>query len=188
MTESKRDDGLDWGCKVARRSIHRRLEGEPFEDHEQHRLEQHLLSCAGCREADEELRGIQTGLRALPQPALPDDVLQRVLNRTVRAERKRTLRRWGLDWRLAAAAVVTVAVIGLWSAIAPPERGPTDAELAQAAADARMVLGLTASALNKVERTARRDVLGGQVSGALRRVPIDWPSRDSMSGGGRPAL
>jgi anti-sigma factor RsiW len=164
----------EWSCEVARRSIHRRLDGEALGDGERRQLDRHLDSCAECRESDEDLRAILGGLRAIPQQTMPDGALQEVFDRTVRADRagrKRTLRRWGVDWRMAAAAVVTAGVIGIWFAFYPPAprpAEPTQAELAQAAEDARMVLGLTAQ--------------------ALRRVPIRWPSPDSTSGGGRPLL
>jgi anti-sigma factor RsiW len=180
-----------WNCEVARRSIHRRLDGESLGAGEQRELDRHLESCADCRESDEDLRAVQDGLRAIPLQTMPDEALQQVLDRTVRAERKRRLHRWGLDWRMAAAAVVTVGVIGIWFAFyphVPQSAEPTEAELAQAAEDARMVFSLTARALRKAERTATREVLAGEVSGALRRVPIRWPSPEAPPGGGRPLL
>jgi hypothetical protein len=82
-------------------------------------------------------------------------------------------------------------VIGIWVAFDPPVPQtvePTEAELAQAAEEARMVFTLTAQALRKAERTATRDVLAGEVSGALRRVPIRWPSPETPSDGGRPQI
>lgn len=178
---------MEWDCAAALHAIHTRLDGE-FEagSAEERQLEQHLVSCAECREADIELRAIQEGLREFPLDAMPDVAMRDVLNRTVRSRRRTTAQRWGLDWRLAAAAVVTVGVIGMWYGLYPPQNEHSDAELARAATEARAVLALTAQALRKTERTVTRDVLADEVSPALRRVPIRWPSREAdRTTGGR---
>ncbi len=161
-------------CLDAMGSVHRRLDGDPLDDAEGRRLEQHLAGCSRCREADAELRSLQTTLRALPLGRLPDAAVERLLRHAARDERRRVLRRWGVDWRLAAAAVVTTAVIGIWYVASPPAFRPSEAELARAAAETRAVLGLTAQALRRAERTATREVLAGDVAGALRKLPIDW--------------
>ncbi len=57
-----------------------------------------------------------------------------------------------------------------------------DAELRRAAAESRMVLGLTARAMRRTERLAFDEVLSKDVSGALRRVPVDWPAADGAAG------
>lgn len=176
------------GCEVARRSIHRRLDGDPLGDGEERCLEEHLAACAACRDAELQLRVVQSALRALPPDTLPDAALRAVLDRTVRAERGPKRNLFGLDWRLAAAAAVTMAVIGLWYVNYPPQPRPSEAELTQAAMETRMVLRLTAQVLRKAERTATRDVLATEVSGALRRLPIQWPSHPAPSEGGRPTL
>lgn len=183
------NDNRDWGCRVALQAIHRRLDGEPPAEADERRLDEHLAGCADCRAARAELQAIQDGLRELPPLRMPDDALRAVLDRTVRSDRRSALRRWGLDWRLAAAAVITVGVIGVWYALYPPPSGPSQAELQRAAVEARAVLNLTARALRTAERAATRDVLAGEVSPALRRVPIEWPStapKDDKAG--RPAL
>ncbi len=176
------------GCEAARRSIHRRLDGDRLDGAEERSLLGHRAGCAACREAELELRAVQNALRALPPDRLPDAALRAVLDRTVRAEREGARPRLGLDWRLAAAAAVTIAVIGLWYAVYPPPPRPREAELTRAALETRMVLRLTAQALHKAERTAMRDVLAPEVSGALRRLPIEWPSHSVPSEGGRPTL
>lgn len=176
-----------WDCEVARRAIHRRLDGEPLAEADARDLAAHLQRCGACGEFDSDLRAIQSGLREIPLAALPDAALQSVLDRTLSSRHAQTLR-FGLDWRLAAAAVVTVAVIGLWQSLYPPAPRPSDVELERAAVETRAVLRLTARALRRAERTATRDVLAGEVSPALRRVPINWPSAEPSAGGGRPEL
>jgi anti-sigma factor RsiW len=176
-----------WGCRSALRAIHRGLDGDPLEPALERQVDEHLATCADCREAAAELRAIQEGLRRLPLERMPDAALEEVLAATVGSRRAGTLRRFGFDWRLAAAAIVTVGVIGSWYALFPPSGRPSDTELREAAVEARAVLALTAQALRKAERAATRDVLAGQLSPALRRVPIDWPAPDSGGEEGRQA-
>jgi hypothetical protein len=102
-------------------------------------------------------------------------VLERVWDRTTRAGGRRAR---GWRWNLAAAAaVVAIVLSGLWLRNGSAPTGPTDAELARAAREARMVLQLTSHALRRTERAAVQEVLTDEVSRALRRVPISWPER-----------
>ena len=84
-----------------------------------------------------------------------------------------------------AAGVVLAALAGFWIGRGRIEPGatdlpvaaaePTPEELQRAEAEIRLVLNRTAAALRQAERAAVRDVLGGEVSPALRKVPIRWP-------------
>lgn len=166
-----RDEAAEPDCARARAAIHRQLDGEPLEPASSLHLAGHLSSCASCREAHAELRLIQQGLHALPGPELPAEVLERVWERTSRAGRTAPRRGW-LDWRIAAAAVLAVAAVALWQWQRRPEI--SEAELARAAAESRLVLALAGQALHRAEQVAVRQVLAEEVSGTLRRVPIRW--------------
>jgi hypothetical protein len=167
----------EFGCAEAREAIHLSIDADLMDAGLKRSLETHVSSCADCREFAAEMRAIQGGLRALPELRMPDEALERVWDRTTRS-RHASARTWRRNLA-AAAAVIVIALAGLWlrNGSAPP--GPTDAELEQAARDARMVLQLTSRALRRTERAAVRDVLTDEVSQALRRVPIQWPDRSA---------
>ena len=161
--------GLD-GCAAARRAIHVSLDAELMDAGLRQMLDEHLARCAGCRDFAVEMRTIQDGLRSLPEIRLPDEVLERMW--------KRTIRRSGLRPRLwmpaAAAALLLVALAGSWLRNGSPPAGPTEAEIAQATQQARRVLGITSWALQRTEQAAFEEVLSEEVSGALRRMPVQW--------------
>ena len=165
-------------CAEAREAVHATLDAELVEAGLKQRLELHLSECSACREFAEELRVIQGGLQTLPELELPDEVLQRVWDRTTRS---RPVRFWSRSrsFAAAAAAVVVLVLGGLWIQREAVPAGPTDAEVRQAAIEARMVLQLTSRALRKTEAAAFKEVLTDEVSEALRRAPIRWPERSA---------
>ena len=71
---------------------------------------------------------------------------------------------------------------GMWLQQERTEPGMTEAELQQAALEARLVLGLTSRALKRGD-TAVGQVLTGEVSPALKKVPIRWPTKDNERSG-----
>jgi len=88
--------------------------------------------------------------------------------------------RWGLDWRAAAAALVLG--IGVWSLW--PAAGYSDAEMQQAALEARLALKLTARALHDAEEAAVQGVLKREISPAIRRLPMQFPTAPEPSATG----
>ena len=114
-------------CRTARRALLTRGDG-PLPAAERDALERHLVGCADCRRRADELDQSLSALRTLP-PALPfpDDALESIWNRTIRAAQPggapvarladrgarapRPSRAAG--WRLAlAAAALLAAVLG----------------------------------------------------------------------------
>lgn len=166
------------GCDEAREAIHASLDADVMDAAQKQELEAHLARCARCRELADELRVVQQGLRSLPELKLPDEVLEKVWDRTTRS-RRASLRPRRRDLVAVAAAVLLVAVLGLWLRDGSAPTGPTDAELERAAMQARLVLGVASRALQRTEETAVREVLAEEISPALRRVPIQWPERDA---------
>jgi anti-sigma factor RsiW len=174
MVEDEQRRGMS--CDTARELIHRLLDGELMDAVRREELEEHLDSCADCRRAREELGALQSALRALPQQQFPDAALGEVWERTTRRSPGRSARRsrW-LDWRpAAAAAVLALALYAAWNT-GGVRSEPTAEEVARAAEETRMVLGLTARALRDARQAAVKDVLADEVSPALRKVPIRWP-------------
>ena len=161
-------------CEAARVWIHRVLDGDLMEAGHRQRLQDHIETCAACRELQAELRTIQEGLRAIPPAPLPAEVLEQVWQRTLRAsgEQARPRGSW-LDWRAAAAALVLAFTLAGLARLLPstPERQPSVREVAEA----RYVLALTADALRKTGRVVVDEVLADEVSPALDRVPLKLP-------------
>ena len=160
---------LDPACVALRESIHVRLDGEPLDVDAAAELDAHLARCAACRALAAELHAIHERLRALPELGLPDAVLQEVWRRTTSARSGGRVR-----WLAAAAGIVGLLFGGLWL-YRNREATPSPQELARASREARMVLRLAGRALERTENVAIHAVLTEEVSGTLRRVPIDWP-------------
>jgi anti-sigma factor RsiW len=177
------DDGKirDLGCARAGRYTHQRLDGDVLDADSAAWLARHLEGCADCRQAEAELLQIQQALRGLEVTPFPQDALDDVWNQTTLSGHRRA---W-IDWRaIAAAAVLAVAILGIWRAgdrslpgteVAVVEPGPNDEELARAAAEARFVLNLTATALRRSEQAAIGEVIGKRVSPALKKIPLLLP-------------
>ena len=175
---------LPGACAEARKAMEEVLDG-PIPAGRSQALRHHLLSCDSCREVQEGLRMIQAALRGLLEIPFPDDALEEVWSRTVSAESEAatiSTRRFG--WRAAtamAAATLLTAVLVTWtynstSLLRDAARDePTFAEIEQAAREARQVLELTAQTLHRSRQAALEQVLEGQISPALRRIPIQWP-------------
>ena len=81
--------------------------------------------------------------------------------------------------------MLTGVLIGLWAFVGrssttvadlnqPAVEDMTPEEIARAVEEARLVLGLTGSALRRAERAAVEQVLGGEVAPALQRLPIQF--------------
>ncbi len=166
-------------CERARQRIHRLLDGELTDAAERAGLDRHLEACSACREFQGEMLWLQEGLRSLPAAPLPDEALEQVWDRTVRTNKVVPFRRRRFDWRVAAAAAVIfmVAFLGIRSWQLPrTTAGPTQAEVARATQELRLVLSLTSDALRKSGVVAVRDVLAEEVSPALQKVPVRWPA------------
>ena len=183
------DDGKirDLNCARAVGYLHQRLDGDVLETDGAEWLTRHLEGCDECRQAEVELQQVQRALRGLAATPFPEDALKDVWNRTTRSGNRRA---W-TDWRaIAAAAVLALAFLGIWQAsdrftsgsqVAVAERGPSDEELVRAAAEARFVLNLTATALRRSEKAAIEEVMGKRVSPALQRIPMLLPGLPERS-------
>jgi predicted anti-sigma-YlaC factor YlaD len=166
-------------CAEIRRTIQEAMDG-PIAAERQAAATSHLRACAECREYQEGLEIVRNALRALPSIPLPDDALDLVWERTIRnvarLPKRRSLR--AIPW-LAAAAAVLVTVLSLPALFRPLTRPYTPADLSQAAREARSALALAGNALRKSRHVAVTEVLAGEVSPAMRKIPIRWsPSKN----------
>jgi len=161
-------------CERARRALQDGLDG-PLPTGEREVLDGHLEGCGECREYRDDLLAVREGLQALPDVPLPDDALEEVWSRTLAtgAPPARSRKRWG--WAAVAAALLVAALVWVLNPIQWTEPAPTEEELGRAADQTRLVLALTAQALQRTEDAAVRGVLAGEVSPALHRIPLNWP-------------
>ncbi len=167
-------------CDRIRAAIQERLDGT-LAGGDDLAIRGHLAGCPACREFESGLRRVQDALRALPPTPMPDEVLDAVWDRTVRArERRRELPALHFGWKLAVAAVLlAVALLAVFFRYSPPpapRRAPDPAEIARADRDARRVLLLVSQAFHSAERAAADQVLAGEVSPTIRRIPIISPA------------
>ena len=155
-------------CDAMRERIHALFDGDdpaavPGD------LASHLGVCAGCRAAHDDFLALRGLLRATPAEPLPPASLDAVWNATVRAP---SARRASPVWmRAAIAASVATALIATTYLLTRPERvasGPDAAELARAEAQAELVLGYAARALDATRAVAADRVLADKVSPAVR--------------------
>lgn len=177
------------GCDAMRNTIQEGLDG-PVDVSDVRALEAHLAECESCREYRDGMFAVRQALRSIPLHHFPDDALEQVWERTVRTAPAKTGRQalarpvWRVAWRpLAAAAAVALALTGIWL-VGGRRPEYSEAEIAQAAAELRLVLDRTARSMRHAETAAIGGVLANEVAPALERIPIHLgPStRDRRSG------
>ncbi len=164
-------------CARARAAAHGRLDGDALAPADAAWLESHLAACGACRTAVQDLATIQGALRAVPVPPFPAHALDQVWARTSRAVPLRRAVPRGSVWRVAAVAAGLALVLGgLWWTQRPPaETQPASAaEVRRATEEARLVLGVAASALARTERAATDGALVRGIGQALDRTSIRW--------------
>lgn len=160
-------------CEAARSAIQERLDDALSRTDDGH-LADHTAACESCREFEEGLGAVREGLQSLPLVPLPDEALEAVWAHAVEREEPRSVSlRWAPAW-LAAAAVLTFAIVVPWSVSRRAADARMERELARATAETRLVLAVTSRALQRVEEVAVGEVLNARVSPALERLPIEW--------------
>src|SRR6185503_13826064 len=85
-------------CARARAGLQARLDADPAQRVDAAELEAHLAGCADCRAFAHELQEVQDALRAAPLLRFPDEALEAVWDRTVRARQVTGLRRGVAIW------------------------------------------------------------------------------------------
>ncbi len=165
-------------CIETREALQDALDG-PIAAERLRTIEDHLRICPQCRDDREGLLAVRSALRSVADVPLPEEALELVWARTIRSgPRPRGIEAFRLDWRLAAAAAAVVTLLFLPPLLRPVPSPYGTADLSRAEQDARRVLALTARALRKTERAAVDHVLAGEVSHAMRKIPIRWsPSK-----------
>ncbi len=173
------------GCEAMRKTIQDGQDG-PLSTEDVRALEVHLAGCADCRDYERGIEMVREALRVMPLHRFPDEALERVWDRTVRAEVEARRRFGWVDWRpLAAAAVLAAALFGIWllgdratsrheivADNGPGRETYSAQEIERARAELELVLGVTAQTVRQAEAAAVGGVLANEVSPALSRIPV----------------
>jgi predicted anti-sigma-YlaC factor YlaD len=157
-------------CARARTFLQAALDEDPSDPVAPGAVDSHLAACTDCRALARELAQVQAALRAAPLLRFPDDALEEVWDRTVRAPRVPRVRRAAAVWGgLAAAAVLGALLLAVPRAPRTPP-GPSQQEVLRAAADVQFVLRLTDHEIRHQGSRALSEVLNDEVAPALRKA------------------
>jgi predicted anti-sigma-YlaC factor YlaD len=159
-------------CARARQALQSRLDEDPREPVATEEVERHLQGCPDCRALAHELAEVQAALRGSPLLHFPDEALEQVWARTVRAPKFRVRRAAALWSGLAAAGVLAALLLTLPRGARAPH-GPSQEEVLRAAADVQFVLRLTDHEIRHQGTRALSEVLNEEVAPALRRAERD---------------
>ena len=165
-------------CPEARAAIQARLD-EPLPADRQSALFSHLRECEACSAYQAELGTMRDALRSMPPFRLPAELREDVRSATGSHDSRVA---WffqgfvGRRRRAAVAAVLALAVGATWWTLRSPGPQYSDAEVARAAEDLELALGLAGGALTEVQRITRQDVLAESVLVAMRHISLPWPS------------
>ena len=154
------------GCETFRERIHGIYDGDgPAELPDA--LREHLALCPSCRETFDDYAALRALLRGLPAEALPPETLDAVWKRTVRKPGGGA--HAGAWWRAAAAAVVATGLIATsYLLTRPVAEAPSESEIASAEAQADLVLGYAARALDATRAVTANRVFAREISPAVR--------------------
>ena len=137
-----KDEQEPMTCEQARATLHELLDGDSGRSGTRASIPGSSSRLApSCREADRDLQTIQdrvarsSACRLCPTPRSNESGAIRLARR---AGKSRGVDSRGMDWRPAAAAAALAAVLLGVHFVGPPD--PSEAELNQAAVEARMVL------------------------------------------------
>ena len=155
-------------CARARTGLQARLDADPAQQLETAEIEAHLDACPDCRALARELQEVQDALRAAPLLHFPDQALEEVWDRTVRAPGVTRTRRAVAVWGgLAAAGILGALLLAVPHGTPGPQR-PSEEEVRRAAAEVQFVFRLANHEIRHQGTRALREVLDGEVAPALR--------------------
>jgi anti-sigma factor RsiW len=161
---------IDLACARARQALQAQLDEDPREPVATGEVERHLQGCPECRALARELAEVQAALRGSPLLHFPDEALEQVWARTVRAPKGLRVRRAAAVWSgLAAAALLGALLLTLPRSARVPHR-PSQEEVLRAAADVQFVLRLTDHEIRHQGARALSEVLNEEVAPALRQA------------------
>lgn len=141
-------------------------------------VKNHLTHCPACRDYQRSLGTLQQDIRGLASTPFPDNRLEAVFAQSVDAA-PASSGVWSRTIRLsryATAAALFIAV-GVTFNTWQTNEANRKAELAQATAQTKFVLGITADAVKLAETAAVEDIYQAHLAGAFKRFSLDWTKK-----------
>ncbi|MCZ6836307.1 MAG: zf-HC2 domain-containing protein [Planctomycetota bacterium] len=178
MISHAHSESTSHDCKAFREAIEIQHDGEdsPIQVEQ---LDRHVLDCPRCADFRDELDSLRNLFQNLPEAPFPVEALDEVLADSVERIQPITplvmIRKMGIS--LAAAAMLTFAVVGAWFAAQPTslEEQYTEAELVRLEQDLYAIMYRLGDTVQLSEKIAVHDVLIKETSPIIRVVPLTAP-------------
>jgi anti-sigma factor RsiW len=150
-------------CEEAKESLEAYVEGE-LGKREREALETHIPHCESCKQELALTQSIPRLVSSLPTPPVPEDIIPDTLSRLREksAAKRRWLRAFGIlssrKWQFAVigSLLIAVLVLGISYQMIDRDSGITEAEVASAAEDIKIALGIVKTAAQDIQLTTLR--------------------------------
>ena len=147
-------------CEKVKESLEAYVEGELGKS-EREALETHISNCESCKQELALTQSIPRLISSLPTPPVPEDIIPETLRRLHEkpATRRRWLRAFGIvssrKWQFAVVGSLLMAVLifGISYQVINRNSGITEAEIASAAQDIKLALGIVQTATQDIQLT-----------------------------------
>jgi anti-sigma factor RsiW len=147
-------------CEKVKESLEAYVEGELVES-EREALETHISHCESCKQELALTQSIPRLISSLPTPPVPEDIIPDTLKRL--REKSATKGRWlrafdvisSRKWQFAVVGSLLIAVLifGISYQMINRNSGITEAEIASAAQDIKLALGIVKTATQDIQIT-----------------------------------
>ena len=147
-------------CEKVKESLEAYVEGELGKS-EREALETHISRCESCKQELALTQSIPRLISSLPTPPVPEDIIPDTLRRL--HEKPATKRRWlgafgitsSRKWQFAVVGSLLMAVLifGISYQVINRNSGITEAEIASAAQDIKLALGIVQTATQDIQLT-----------------------------------
>lgn len=147
-------------CEKVKESLEAYVEGELGKS-EREALETHISNCESCKRELTLTQSIPRLISSLPTPPVPEDIIPDALKRL--REKSAAKRRWlgafgilsSRKWQFAVVGSLLMAVLifGISYRMANRNSGVTEAEVASAAQDIKLALGIVETATQDIQLT-----------------------------------
>lgn len=147
-------------CEKVKESLEAYVEGELGKS-EREALETHISNCELCKRELALTQSIPRLISSLPTPSVPEDIIPDTLKRL--HEKSATKRRWlrafdvisSRKWQFAVVGslLIAVLILGISYQMIDRDSGITEVEIASAAQDIKLALGIVETATQDIQLT-----------------------------------
>ncbi len=147
-------------CEKVKESLEAYVEGELGKP-EREALETHISHCESCKQELALTQSIPRLISSLPTPPVPEDIIPDTIKRLREksAAKRRWLRAFGIlssrKWQFAVVGslLMAVLIVGISYQMINRNSGITEAEVASAAQDIKLALGIVKTATQDIQLT-----------------------------------